>query len=453
MLRLSVFLTLVSFTFAVAQVPQTLSYQGLITDASGNPLSGSHSVTFNFYTLSTGGSPIFSRGPLSVTTFQGLFTVILGNGQGNNNSGLPGLGSIQYYIGLTIDTNPTELTPRVALTAVPYAFTASSLDPNAIVLGSQVGTGINASNISTGTLNGALVGSGISASNITGTLNGSQVGNGINASNISAGTLNGTIVGPGINASNITTGSLNGALVGAGVSATNIVGTISGSQVGTGINAANITASTLPAAQIGAGTVDNSKLAAGIDASKITTGTLPASVLPAGASVPSGTIIAFAGAIANIPAGWLECNGQSLSTAAPYDKLFAAIGNTWGAADASHFNIPNLLGYFLRGWSHGSGVDPDAASRVPGGSGSTASGDAVGSYQQDAFQGHLHTEQVAGSSTTSPVLQPRSTTTFGDSNVSAATTTSPVDDGTNGSPRTSLESRPKNAYVIYIIKY
>jgi microcystin-dependent protein len=455
MVRLSVLFILLSFTIAAAQVPQTLSYQGLITDAAtGNPLNGAHSATFNFYTSATGGSPVFSRGPLSVTTFQGLFTVIIGNSQGNNNSGLPNLGSVQYYIGLTVDTNPTDLTPRVALTAVPYAFTASSLDANASVLGSQVGTGINASNISTGTLSGTLVGSGVSASNISGTLNGSQVGNGINASNISAGTLNGTLVGTGINASNITTGTLSGALVGSGVSATNITGTLNGSQVGTGINAANITSNTLPAAQIGAGTIDNSKLAAGIDASKITTGTLPASVIPSSASVPQGTIIAFAGLIANIPAGWLECNGQSLSTASPYDKLFAAIGNTWGSTDATHFNVPNLLGYFLRGWSHGSGTDPDAGVRVPGSSpGSTATGDAVGSYQPDAFQGHLHTEQVAGTSVTSPVLQPRSTAAFGDSNVSATSTTSPVDDGTNGTPRTSKESRPKNAYVIYIIKY
>ncbi len=36
-----------------AQVPQKLSYQGLLTDASGNPLCGSHTVLLNFYTTST----------------------------------------------------------------------------------------------------------------------------------------------------------------------------------------------------------------------------------------------------------------------------------------------------------------------------------------------------------------------------------------------------------------
>lgn len=41
------------------------------------------------------------------------------------------------------------------------------------------------------------------------------------------------------------------------------------------------------------------------------------------------------------PANWLICDGSSLSTAAPYDKLFAAIGYTYGGSGAN-FNLPNL---------------------------------------------------------------------------------------------------------------
>jgi microcystin-dependent protein len=41
------------------------------------------------------------------------------------------------------------------------------------------------------------------------------------------------------------------------------------------------------------------------------------------------------------PANWLICDGSSLSTAAPYDKLFAALGYTYGGSGAN-FNLPNL---------------------------------------------------------------------------------------------------------------
>jgi len=49
------------------------------------------------------------------------------------------------------------------------------------------------------------------------------------------------------------------------------------------------------------------------------------------------------------PAGWLICDGSSLPRAAPYDKLFAAIGTTFGSVDASHFNLPPLANCFPMG--------------------------------------------------------------------------------------------------------
>ena len=58
--------------------------------------------------------------------------------------------------------------------------------------------------------------------------------------------------------------------------------------------------------------------------------------------VPIGTVLDFAGA--NVPAGYLECDGSAVSRAA-YPKLFAAIGTAWGAGNGSTtFNLPNLGG-------------------------------------------------------------------------------------------------------------
>lgn len=57
------------------------------------------------------------------------------------------------------------------------------------------------------------------------------------------------------------------------------------------------------------------------------------------------------------PTGWLKANGAAVSRTV-YDKLFAAIGTTFGAGDGSTtFNIPDLRGEFIRGWDDGRNID------------------------------------------------------------------------------------------------
>jgi len=74
--------------------------------------------------------------------------------------------------------------------------------------------------------------------------------------------------------------------------------------------------------------------------------TFPASsILGLGASasgrtqLPAGIVLPYAGN--NYGPDVLPCNGASLDRN-DYDKLFAAIGVTWGSADATHFNVPDL---------------------------------------------------------------------------------------------------------------
>ena len=64
------------------------------------------------------------------------------------------------------------------------------------------------------------------------------------------------------------------------------------------------------------------------------------------ATTPIGSITMYGGATA--PTGWLICDGRSLSTAAPYDKLFAALQYAFGGGGGS-FNLPNLSGQFPLG--------------------------------------------------------------------------------------------------------
>lgn len=153
--------------------------------------------------------------------------------------------------------------------------------------------------------------------------------------------------------------------------------------------------------------------------------------------VPPGTISAYGGTTA--PLGYLLCNGDSVSRIT-YRKLFAAIGTAFGdvGGSSTEFKIPNLQGYFLRGVDGGTGTDPDAASRTalnPGGN----TGDNVGSVQSDDYKAHTHNylnAVVAGST-----INNGSPNTGG----VGATTTSPTTGGN--------ETRPKNVYVNYIIKY
>lgn len=113
-------------------------------------------------------------------------------------------------------------------------------------------------------------------------------------------------------------------------------------------------------------------------------------------SANPGVVQMFAGETP--PAGWLECDGSSLLRAS-YPDLFAAIGTLHGAADGTHFNVPDMRGAFPRGWSHGTSAnDPDAATRAEAATGG-ATGDHVGTKQGWQIQRHSHTYWASESST------------------------------------------------------
>lgn len=90
-----------------------------------------------------------------------------------------------------------------------------------------------------------------------------------------------------------------------------------------------------------------------------------------------GMVLAFAGSQDKIPAGdgWLLCDGRALARAGEYAQLFETIGTLHGNGDGVNtFNLPDFRGYFLRGATGGSNVDPSASKRIafPGGTPSEA---------------------------------------------------------------------------------
>jgi microcystin-dependent protein len=143
--------------------------------------------------------------------------------------------------------------------------------------------------------------------------------------------------------------------------------------------------------------------------------------------------------LATPPTGWLECDGSAISRTT-YAPLFAIIGTAYGVGDGSTtFNIPDYRGEFLRGWANGSTNDPDRASRTDRGDGTT--GDNIGTKQGYLVQSHDH-DLLANSGLGSLDTAGPDTVGFGAGGASGSTEFA----GGN-------ETRPRNVYTMFIIKY
>ncbi|MGA7305082.1 MAG: hypothetical protein WBW88_09420, partial [Rhodothermales bacterium] len=98
-----------------AQSSRTISYQGLLTDDLGSPLTdASRTMTFKIYNVDTGGSPLWTESK-SVATVDGVFHTILGS-----DTPLTGFDFDQdLWLGLAVQGDPEM--QRTRLTGVPLA--------------------------------------------------------------------------------------------------------------------------------------------------------------------------------------------------------------------------------------------------------------------------------------------------------------------------------------------
>jgi hypothetical protein len=98
----------------VAAAPSTrnITYQGILENSDGNPLTGPYSMTFRLYNVTSGGTAL-STDTHSIAADKGLFTTQLTfdpsyiNGQA-------------LWLGITVGKDP-EMTPRQEIRPVPYA--------------------------------------------------------------------------------------------------------------------------------------------------------------------------------------------------------------------------------------------------------------------------------------------------------------------------------------------
>jgi microcystin-dependent protein len=144
------------------------------------------------------------------------------------------------------------------------------------------------------------------------------------------------------------------------------------------------------------------------------------------AASPVGSIIMHG---ANTPpTGWLECNGAAVSRTT-YAALFAVVTTTFGSGDGSTtFNVPDMRGYFPRGWDNGRGIDP---ARV------------FGDSQNDSIESHTH---LISPPTAAGEAGQGATTT---GTLGGGETVTPYSSGATG----DTETRPFNVALLFIIKF
>ncbi len=441
---LAVCLGITSASAQTSTVPVLMSYQGRVTDASGvligNTTPANRSVTFRLYSASSGGSAMWAE-TQTATISGGEFSVLIGNGTGL--SGTPGpsapastpyktLSDIltaattaSLYLGITVDdgnasTADAEIAPRQQLVSGAYA------------LRSRV-----AETVASGAVTSTMIGDGAVTTNqiSAGAVNNAKIAD---TSVTTAKVADSAVVTAKLADASVTTAKL----VNGNVTSDKIAdGTIATADLAdSAVNSAKILDGAVTTSDIADGTILTNDLAA----SSVDLGKLVAAVQQA--LSPVGTVVAFAGDTA--PSGWMLCNGSSISRTT-YSALYAVVANRFGSADASNFNVPDFRGRFLRGRDGGVGRDEDRNSRAAMAA-SGATGDAVGSVQDDLFKSHNHSySDIYFSENTGGT----GTYTNGKGSGDSDTDNEPWEIGRTSGSSGGNETRPENANVNYIIKY
>jgi hypothetical protein len=404
MKRKSFFIAIASglFLMLAAANAATIRIQGRLTDNTGAPIIGqANLIKISLYSASTGGTVLAQAlgddghpgTQLAVPTNDaGLFSADADFGATNAfDSGN------DIYVDMQVHSGGDfrHLSPRQKLSTVPYAIRAQTAN--------QSNTTLNVGDNSVGS--NQIVNASIQSVDLA------------TAAVTTANIATGAITTVTLAQSAVTDSKVND------VSAIKITGQLSSDQIGS------------------------------LDGAKITGFT--------------GMIIAFGGSVA--PSGWLLCDGRTVSRAV-YTSLFGIIGTSFGAGDGiSTFNIPDLRGTFLRGRDAGAGIDSDRNTRFALNAGGST-GDSVGSVQNSAtavnglrIPDHRHTipspdpghyglirRSIAGENNTAPGADTQGSGTEPD--LSAAPQGG-VTDMASLVLSGDSETRPRNVYVNYLIKY
>jgi hypothetical protein len=110
---------------AAPGINEHINFQGKVVNANGtNVADGNYSFTFRIYTVSSGGSHVWTE-TKTLAVNDGIFVTALGD-----TTTLPGsvdFNSDNIFLGINFNSDG-EMTPRIQFTASPYAFNSDLLD-------------------------------------------------------------------------------------------------------------------------------------------------------------------------------------------------------------------------------------------------------------------------------------------------------------------------------------
>ncbi|MCH9032452.1 MAG: hypothetical protein IIB00_09365, partial [candidate division Zixibacteria bacterium] len=120
-----------SLNSAQSAVPQLINYQGILTDAVGDPVADdTYMVKFIIWDASAAGNDKWNSGFQNITTVDGLFEYILGS-----DVALPDdiFEDTIRYLGITVGAD-AEIMPRTRLVSAGYAYHALRADTAGIAV-------------------------------------------------------------------------------------------------------------------------------------------------------------------------------------------------------------------------------------------------------------------------------------------------------------------------------
>ncbi|MCH7878058.1 MAG: hypothetical protein IH914_01940 [candidate division Zixibacteria bacterium] len=251
-------IAMLSAASANAAVPQTISYQGRLTDAAGDPVPDVPiRVKFIIYRDAVGGAILWNSGTQVVTPTDGLFTYPLGS-----NVVLPDnlFTDTIRYLGITVDVDP-ELTPRERFRTVPYAYQALRADTADISVtvfdGAITSVKLAANSVkSVHIVDGTITSTDISNSTITAT---DMAANSVGAAQIQSNAVNNSkMTNNSIGSAEVIDNSLTASDLAAG--------SVTGSEIATdAVNNSKMTNNSIGSAEV----IDNSLTAADLAANSV----------------------------------------------------------------------------------------------------------------------------------------------------------------------------------------
>ena len=354
--------------------PQLMSYQGYLTDESGNPLGSTntgpknYNVVFRVWNQQTGGT-IGGTNELyaeqqTVTVANGYFSVLLGLGASVGAEPyttrlatlFPSTLATPLFVEITVlgigaSGGNITILPRLQLNTSPYAFLAA----NAVNAANLVNAGsTNVLSINNNSLSIPNAGSSL-------TVNGS-------VSALSE-TLGGNL-------------NVSGTIYANNLSSTN-----------------NVAAATATITTVNSTTVNSTT----VNATTVNATTVNATTVNGYGTIPIGGIIMWSGATTAIPTGWALCNGQTVNSQTTpdlRDKFIVGAGNTYSVASTggrtSATLIPQNLPQHTHTYKDGFYTDafPASSVTIPSGGGADQSAAHVGSNGTDEDNTYIYWRQM-----------------------------------------------------------